>query len=36
VVEPLERIILQHGPVDAIAWMPLEPGRVTAAVRRVA
>lgn len=36
VVEPLERVILQHGPVDAIAWLPLAPGELTAAVKRAA
>ncbi len=36
VVEPLEPAILQHGPVDAIAWMPLAPGELTAAVKRAA
>ncbi len=36
VVEPLEGVILQHGPVDAIAWLPLEPGQLAEAVKRAA
>ena len=36
VVEPLEHVILQHGPVDAIAWMPCAPGDLVSAVKRAA